>query len=156
MHTHKYTHVHVKAGNATAAIEQIGEFEASGFLFKDMIEISAYDDPVEAQCRFDLMLERVWRLTRAQLAALRGTVLTTGSCHHWGRQQVVVNADVLHLLQKLKRGCAVSSDILLGYVVGFISLLMDHLVKQGWKERGVNRLQPHTLVALINTDPTAQ
>ncbi|KAF5833423.1 CreA protein-domain-containing protein [Dunaliella salina] len=33
-------------GNASAAVEQIGEFEASGFLFKDMIEVSAYDDPV--------------------------------------------------------------------------------------------------------------
>jgi len=38
--THQHTHA------AQASIDQVGEFDASGFIFKDQVEITAYDDPL--------------------------------------------------------------------------------------------------------------
>lgn len=42
---HKQTLSNVIAGPGSAAVDQVGEFDASGFLFKDQIEITALDDP---------------------------------------------------------------------------------------------------------------
>jgi catabolite regulation protein CreA len=41
------------AGAAWAGRDKVGEFQASGFLFKDTVEVNALDDPEGGQLHYE-------------------------------------------------------------------------------------------------------